>query len=345
MLKKQSIIEDNWQVEVTVPKSVSDQIKYLCRAISKVEWSGILFYTYTGNIKDKTLKINLEYILLMDKGSSGYTEYEFDSDVVKFLMSNPQYTDMNYGHIHSHNSMNVFFSGTDNQELVDNAGNYNFYLSVIVNNANDITGKVAQEVTESGVLKTTYFDGDGKVSEDVTVNRSYIKTIDCVFEVDDNLEVTKEFKSRLLEITSKPSTYQSQYSSQYNSRYNNQPTLFEPDQFDLESMLGKIADPKKADRVIAKWLTNDINTKINGMAALSKYMETAPESADFHILMSSLENMIREEFSYSDIVELWILNYFVEDYLEFFNSTSALDFMSVIEERIFQITKSIQWQI
>jgi len=39
--------------------------------------------------------------------------------------------------------MGVFFSGTDTDELVENAPNHNGYLSLIVNNKGDIQGKIA----------------------------------------------------------------------------------------------------------------------------------------------------------------------------------------------------------
>lgn len=45
--------------------------------------------------------------------------------------------------IHSHNTMKVFFSGTDMAELEDNSPSHNFYLSLIVNNAMDFTAKVS----------------------------------------------------------------------------------------------------------------------------------------------------------------------------------------------------------
>ena len=43
----------------------------------------------------------------------------------------------------------VFFSGTDTSELEDNSENHNFYLSVIVNNAGNITGKVGITATSN----------------------------------------------------------------------------------------------------------------------------------------------------------------------------------------------------
>jgi hypothetical protein len=39
--------------------------------------------------------------------------------------------------------MAVFFSGTDNEELTDNAPNYNYYLSLIVNNKNEYCARIA----------------------------------------------------------------------------------------------------------------------------------------------------------------------------------------------------------
>ena len=50
--------------------------------------------------------------------------------------------------IHSHHNMQVFFSGTDMDEIYTNAPNHKEYLSVIVNNKFDIAGKLstAQDV-------------------------------------------------------------------------------------------------------------------------------------------------------------------------------------------------------
>lgn len=83
----------------------------------------------------------------MDIGSSGYTEYEVDTDVTDFMMEkimeNEDWLNIKVGHIHSHNTMGVFFSGTDNAELNDNCPLHNFYLSLIVNNYMEMTAKVA----------------------------------------------------------------------------------------------------------------------------------------------------------------------------------------------------------
>lgn len=82
----------------------------------------------------------------MDKGTSGFTSYDFTDEVAEFIMDktmeNPEFMTYKLGHIHSHNTMNVFFSGTDVDELHDNVGNHNIYLSLIVNNFMDMKAKV-----------------------------------------------------------------------------------------------------------------------------------------------------------------------------------------------------------
>ena len=64
-------------------------------------------------------------------------------NVVKFMAKhNAPEKNWKVGHIHSHHSMSVFFSGTDEAELRENSANHNFYLSIIVNNKHEIIGKV-----------------------------------------------------------------------------------------------------------------------------------------------------------------------------------------------------------
>ena len=128
-----------------MPVEVLHQIQYLCKKISKVEWSGALFYTTEGSIENpETFKITLKTILPLDMGSQAYTEYSLDDRFMDFIEEDfEERCTWKLGHIHSHNSMAVFFSGTDMAELNDNAPAHNFYLSLIVNNAMDFLAKVA----------------------------------------------------------------------------------------------------------------------------------------------------------------------------------------------------------
>lgn len=125
-------------------EEILNKIKFLCKKIAKDEWSGVLFYSIEGTIKNPgNMKVILEDILPLDKGTSAYTSYELDDRFTDYLMEDEKRMDWSIGHIHSHNVMGVFFSGTDNAELNDNAPSHNFYLSLIVNNYMEFIAKIA----------------------------------------------------------------------------------------------------------------------------------------------------------------------------------------------------------
>jgi len=190
------------------------KIKYLCNKISQVEWSGVLFYSLKGNIKNPSKMVCvIEDILPMDMGSAAYTEYSFDDRVVTFLQEEEERFDWHIGHIHSHNNMKTFFSGTDMSELNDNSENHNFYLSLIVNNAMDLTAKVAQRIKLKDISflandrdGNTYskklandkevlmiYDCNIKIPKSELLENSFIRSVDKIIK--DNEEANKKMKS------------------------------------------------------------------------------------------------------------------------------------------------------
>lgn len=88
------------KVKLIISPRVREQIKYLCSRIWEVEWSGILFYSTKGEFGTKEFEATAEHILLMNKGSQAYTEFETDESLVQFLMTNPDYFAMNQGLVH-----------------------------------------------------------------------------------------------------------------------------------------------------------------------------------------------------------------------------------------------------
>jgi hypothetical protein len=74
------------QLPLVIPDDVLDKIKYLCKTIASVEWSGILFYKVEGSIRNAdTVKFIAKDILPLDMGSSAYTEYEWGEEVANYL--------------------------------------------------------------------------------------------------------------------------------------------------------------------------------------------------------------------------------------------------------------------
>jgi hypothetical protein len=193
-----------------MPLEVLHQIQYLCKLISKVEWSGALFYTTEGSIeKPGTFKITLKTILPLDMGSQAYTEYNLDDRFMDFIEEDfEERCTWKLGHIHSHNSMGVFFSGTDMAELNDNAPAHNFYLSLIVNNAMDFMAKVAFIGEAKKDIKQVPYtakniEGNDYVIEtqDFEVNSQKLFIFDCeIFSDLPKVTITEQFASQVAKI-------------------------------------------------------------------------------------------------------------------------------------------------
>jgi hypothetical protein len=188
---------------------ILNQVKFLCRKIAKVEWSGVLFYSVEGSIQDpENMVLTIEDILPMNKGTQAYTEYSFDERVINYMMENETMEKgWKMGHIHSHNTMAVFFSGTDWSELEDNAPNHNFYLSLIVNNFMDFCAKICF-IAESNESKNFTFyakDGDGNKyaykEEEYEVKEQKLIVYDCsITSPSHEISVEETFSERVTKI-------------------------------------------------------------------------------------------------------------------------------------------------
>src|SRR6478609_817529 len=143
------------EVPLVITPRLEAQILQLCQDISRDEWSGTLLYRTEGTFGQPNFKFISKYIYLQDIGSQAYTEYELGKDLPRFLMKNKEFMGMKWGHIHSHNSMGVFFSGTDTDEIEGNSKFHAFYLSLIVNNKHDMMAKIAFRASKKLEGKST----------------------------------------------------------------------------------------------------------------------------------------------------------------------------------------------
>lgn len=130
-----------------ISKEVQSQIMYLHNKVENIEWCGILFYSIvSGTITDPdNLILKAEKIFLGDIGVGTYTEMSTDETIIDFYDKYPEALTVPWkqGYTHTHHSMDTFFSGTDMQELHDNAGSHNYYLSLIVNHKSKFCAKIA----------------------------------------------------------------------------------------------------------------------------------------------------------------------------------------------------------
>jgi hypothetical protein len=149
------------------------QINYLHSRTGAKEWSGLLMYEVVkGSIaKPKEFSLRAKHIFLMDIGTSAYTEYKTDEDIVDLYDNIEGSMDMKTGQIHTHHNMGTFFSGTDKSELMDNVDKYNYYLSLIVNFEGNYAAKVAflSDVKTQSMM--SYSDDAGQLKTFKTVEK------------------------------------------------------------------------------------------------------------------------------------------------------------------------------
>jgi hypothetical protein len=143
---KATIVPLTARVTLIIPDNVEKQIQHLHKLVGSIEWSGILVYKkVSGDFNTlKELVFRAEGIYPMNIGSHSYTEFDYGSAIVDLYdLFEDNLDEMKTGLIHSHHTMGTFFSGTDLDELTENAKQNNFYLSLVVNFQGPYTAKVA----------------------------------------------------------------------------------------------------------------------------------------------------------------------------------------------------------
>jgi len=191
--KKESTksIERKEKIKVIIPEGIKHKIKYSCSQINSNEWSGMIFYDVDGDINDPAnMTIHIKEIIPWHKGSGTYTEYDFTKipaeKIMKIYEDNPELSNYDgYGNIHSHVNMSVFFSGTDTSTLVDMAEDFNFFLSVIVNNNYDVIAKVSAVIQEEGrITSNTKIKGKNGDWIATPLDQEYSKKSVLIYECD-----------------------------------------------------------------------------------------------------------------------------------------------------------------
>ncbi|AXQ62720.1 metalloprotease domain containing protein [Bacteroides phage crAss001] len=189
--------------KIVIPAEVEKKIRFLCKNIWDVEWSGVLFYKVEGAFEDKSLTIRCVDLFQMDIGSSTYTEFNVSPDMATYMVDHPELLEegIYQGLIHSHNNMATFFSGTDTATLSAEGNDMAHFVSLIVNNAGKYTAgvtrkyKCVQTVSE----KYTYPTWNGEVKEgvetfDIEEEKLEWFNLDIVFE-----NATNDFETEMME--------------------------------------------------------------------------------------------------------------------------------------------------
>lgn len=155
------LVKKDATYNLIITQELEDKIRYMCNRFPNNEWSGVLFYTYTGSFKDNNLQLTAVDFYLMDYGSATYTEFDMSPDICTYMCDN-NLLDCQQALIHSHDTMATFFSNTDTDTLLQEGSNRNSFLSLIVNNAGNYTAAITRSITHSQTIHDTveYTDFD-----------------------------------------------------------------------------------------------------------------------------------------------------------------------------------------
>lgn len=140
ILKKQ----DNTYKLIITPE-LEEKIRFLCARFPNNEYSGVLFYDYTGRFEDNSLVLTAKDFCLMDYGSATYTEFDKSAEICNYMIEH-DLLECQQGLMHSHDQMSTFFSGTDLGTLQEEGSDMNNFLSLIVNNAGQYTAAITRKV-------------------------------------------------------------------------------------------------------------------------------------------------------------------------------------------------------
>lgn len=150
--------------KLIITEELERKIRYYLDRFPNTEYSGTLFYKVTGSFKDMNFEITAFDFILQDIGTSTYTEFNMSSDVVAYMVENPELLgeDVYQGLMHSHHTMGAFFSGTDYATLREEGSDRTHFLSLIIDTRGTyqaaITRIVEEEMTATGSARFLTFN-------------------------------------------------------------------------------------------------------------------------------------------------------------------------------------------
>lgn len=320
-------------------EEILEQIRFLCRKYPSLEWSGSLFFTYSGTIKNiSELVITAHKILPLDVGSSTYTEYSYDERYIDFIEKNEERDYWRAGHIHSHNKMSVFFSGTDISELEDNAPTKKpFYLSLIVNNVGDLCCKIAYVVN----TKVYGIDEDNNNYDIEGIEDKVVIISDCDIVKDLSYDVEKD--EEFMDFVSKIKEPQQKSSSRNNSwglfpAYNNKRNVPNSKNNKKEFQTNLFSENNSytpSALEVNEGTNNSFNDDVIEEFVFVCYSDSGAGMVDTMLLEDYLESFVipeKSNLSVSNIVGIFMSNFIRyynsyfdnEEYQEVFTSLNLL---------------------
>ena len=182
----------------------------LCQKYSNLEWSGYCLHEKKEGLFNEYIIIHGVY--LMDVGTATATDFKGNADVASLIVAYPELDELIFDKkyrilqckVHSHQNLNVFYSGTDQQDLEDNAKGKDLYVSIVVNNKMEFFAKACRWAKTEKFTKTVEVLKNGKYEPyTYEVNAGQEKIVqECKVKID--IQNPNWFTKRLTEVKPAP---------------------------------------------------------------------------------------------------------------------------------------------
>lgn len=344
--KRTPLVKRSTSYKIIIPAAVERTIRFLCERVWDTEWSGVLFYTPTGDFEDGSLEIHCVDIFPMDIGNATYTEFNMSPDVITYMTQKPELLDCKMGLIHSHNNMSTFFSATDVSTLQEEGNERNHFVSLIVNNAGKYTAAITRKIKYHSVRDLSYEGFNGTVSlegkEEYDGEEIEYFNLDIVIEEESN-PYFKEVADRLTEIKkakaarpAAPNTSVAGFRNPtwggspvpttgniYKGKWGNDPTLFDDDDDWTPPQAKPLAERKevKEEKVKSEPFAGEIVTPEDVDKAIIQLITgsvtiTSLDKDTKDKLVKTMTTRFDNRFGKGD-VGLALFKYWATDFIEF----------------------------
>ena len=186
------------------------KVHYFLKKFPSLEWSGPAWYSQVTDENGFPSVITLEYWHPLHLGTASETDWDGKELIKIYKPLRKEFPEIGkswiQGNIHSHHSMGSFFSGTDNQQMVDGANEGMFYYSLVV------SSKPGKEL----YFGTSYPDQFGQI---------HITIIDDI-EIESTEEDNPEWKKQATYIKKAKTKHQAKEQKNIIKSGNYQPSLF-----------------------------------------------------------------------------------------------------------------------
>ena len=312
---------------------LEDKIRFLCAKFPSTEWSGVLFWTKSGEFGETNFKLEAVDLLLMDIGTATTTAFKMTPKVASYMTEN-DLLKCQLGLIHSHQSFSTFFSGTDLDTLKVEGKDRIHFLSLIVNNEGKYCAAITRkaEIEDEVVSNVKYLTFNNLSKNAVVknkINYTAVEYFNINIEYNNSIfnEILKDIneisESKKAEVTHETNLVGQNYNTApiyngqnlFNQNYNTKPdypSLFP--EYDKLSDAAIIEDEDLdkelediADSIIYQLITGDV--LISNSINIDHYIKSGQMNnklnkrfSDFKDFTSYAESMI--DFIYEDY-DLW----------------------------------------